>query len=149
MPSCRAPGQQVQHFGHGPAPVAPADGLQVADLHRGLQCPGHSEHFLQRLHHAVALLAHVDGDGPAGPAQGSEGAQQPVGVVKALRRVPQAQGHAQSPVGEGLLQEGVERMKLLLCQRTGVKAAAQPRNVPMPTSMPVWSGRRDAPAWAR
>ena len=116
------PGQQVQHFGHGPAPVAPADGLQVADFHRGLQCPGHSEHLLQRLHDAVALLAHVDGDGPAGPAQGSEGAQQPVGIVKALRRVPQAQGDAQSPVGEGLLQEGVERMKLLLCQRTGVKA---------------------------
>ena len=80
-------GEHLQHPGHRPAPVAPSDGLQVADLHRGAEVPGHGEHLGQGFHHAVPLLAHVDGDGHTGIPQGFQGPDESGGVVKALGRV--------------------------------------------------------------
>ena len=101
------PVQQSQHLGDLAVPVVPAHGLQVGDMHRGLQGPGHLHHLPGGLHHAAALLAHVDGDGDALPRQGGQGPDQLVGGIEALRRIAQAQGHAQGPVGQSPLQPPV------------------------------------------
>ena len=69
QPLLPGPVQQGQHLGDLTVPAVPAHGLQVGDMHRGLQGPGHLHHLPGGLHHAAALLAHVHGDGDALPRQ--------------------------------------------------------------------------------
>ena len=93
-----------EHVRHRPPPVPAADGLQVADLHRGLQGPGHPQHLGKGRLHAVPLLPHVDGDHRPAPAEGGQQGDELFRGLIALRRVAETQGHPQRPVREGLLQ---------------------------------------------
>ena len=111
-----------QHIRHRPPPVPAADGLQVADLHRGLQDPGHPQHLGKGRLHAVPLLAHVDGDHHSAPAEGGEQSDQLPGGLVALRRVAKAQGHPQRPVREGSLQGGLDGGGLRRREGAGAEA---------------------------
>ena len=67
-------------------------------MHRNMQIPRHREHLLQSLQHTAALLAHMNRHGYVLPRQRFQCPQQLPGGVKALRRISEAQGDAQSPV---------------------------------------------------
>lgn len=100
-----------------PAPVAAADGLQVADFHRGPKAPGHGEHLREGFHHAVPLLPHVDSDGNAGIPQGFQRPDEAGSIIEALRRISQPQGDTQRTVPQCPLQQGVELTVFRLRQR--------------------------------
>ena len=92
--------KEPQHLRHGAAPIPPPDALEVRDLHGAAQLPRDGQHLAQRVHHAVALLPHMNGDGEPPTAQRLERADQPLGRVKALGRVAETQRHAHRAVGE-------------------------------------------------
>ena len=92
--------KEPQHLRHGAAPIPPPDALEVRDLHGAAQLPRDGQHLAQRVHHAVALLPHMNGDGQPPTAQRLKRADQPLGRVKALGRVAETQRHAHRAVGE-------------------------------------------------
>ena len=112
----------AQHPGHRAPPVPAADGLQVADLHRGLQRPGHRQHLREGGLHAVPLLTHVDGDHDAASPQGGQEGDELLRGFIALRRVAKAQGDAQSSVRERPLQGGPDGGGFLRRERAGAEA---------------------------
>lgn len=108
QPLLPGPVQNFQRTADDVVPIALADGLEMADVHRHLQRPGHLHHLLQRRKHPVALLAHMDRDGNAGAPHRRKGADELLRRVEALRRVAQAQGDAQSSSCQRSLQLAVD-----------------------------------------
>ena len=93
---------EPQHFRHGGTRVAPPDRLEMADLQRRFQRACDLQHLAQRVHHAVALLAHMHTDGNAAFVQRRKRADQAIGRVKDLRRIAKPQRHAARAVGQRL-----------------------------------------------
>ena len=106
-PAC-ARSSRASTWGILRVPVVPAHGLQVADVHRDLQGPGHRPPSPPaasttpppswRMCTVMGMLC---------PASGARARISSVGGIEALRRVAQAQGHAQGPVGQSPLQPPV------------------------------------------
>ena len=69
-------------------------------MHRRAERPRHSQHFLQRLHDASALLPHVNGDGNAAITQRSQRRDQLLRRIKALRCVAKPERNAQRAAGK-------------------------------------------------
>ena len=133
-----------EHVRHRPPPVPAADGLQVADLHRGLQGPGHPQHLGKGRLHAVPLLAHVDGDHHPAPAEGGEEGDELLGGLIALRRVAETQGHPQRPVREGPAQGGLDGGGLRRREGAGAEARGVRPQGPHADELPGVEGQGGA-----
>ena len=95
LPRLRHP---AEHIGRRPVPVFFSDRFQVADFNRRAQRFSDRDHLLQRRLHAASLRPHMDGDGNPGILQRRKGSDQLVRPIKALRRVPESQRHAERAV---------------------------------------------------
>ena len=133
-----------QHMWHRAPPVPAADGLQMADLHRRLQGPGHGQHLGKGRLHAVPLLTHMDGDHHAAPAEGGEEGDQLFRGLIALRRVAKAQGHPQRPVRKSPFQGGADGGALRRRQGAGAEARGVRPQCPHADEFPGVEGQGGA-----
>ena len=108
---------QPQHLRDGLAPIASAYGLEVAYFERHPELTGHGQHLAQGVHNPVALLAHVHGHDGFRAAQGLKRTYEALSVVKALRRIAEAERDAYRSPSQRFLQQPVYTGILLSCER--------------------------------
>ena len=120
-PLCPGLAKQFDHPGHTAVPVPGADGLEVGDLHGGIQGLGHGDHLFQGFHNLVAFLAHMDSDDGAGIFQRLQGFDHAFRIIKTFRCIAQAQADTQGTFPKALFQQFINEGILLIVQLAVIK----------------------------